>query len=680
MAWWDVPFRMVQTNLREIDVTLDPKRLIDDVESLNANVVLVNVGGIVAFYPTQLRLHHRSDFMQSDMVGAVIKEAHSRNIRVVGRFDFSKCHSDVYQEHPDWFWVGIDGAPVTYNGLYHTCVNGGYYRDYCLRILEEALSTYPLDGVFFNMFGYQVYDYSGNYHGICQCPNCKRLFREKYGEELPREENWDDPVYQKYIEFKRVTVLEVAKAIIETIRRVRPETGIMLRTDDSDIIRLEVNRDLERELPEWGYWAGEQAKWSASFGKGKPYCSATVHFIDIPYRFVSESAGCMGLRMAQQLAGGSSLDFYVLGTLEQDDRKDYEVVKSLFKYAEQNQSAYDGLRSTARVALVDSRRTREFYERRKPMRCAHHMRGAYRILVENHVPFDIIADERLEDDDAPAMLSRYDAVILANTAVLSDRQLQVLDEYVAAGGGLIATYETSLCDERGNLGSHFRLKSLPAKSVEFKREDMRGAYLWIDEGIPGFEKTKRALIDEGYLFVRYEGEPCLKYDPPQPFGPPEKCYQVPGVSSDRPGIIFGTYGQGKVAYFPWKVDRLYYRHSLEECSKLLHFALSKVRRKPAILATNAPPHVEVSVGVNRAGDLVIHLVNFSGKQDTAYFMPLPIYDIEVEVKAEVAAQQAQLLWANSDIPCEKTPEGVRLRVPKLDLIEAIRIPVGAASV
>jgi uncharacterized lipoprotein YddW (UPF0748 family) len=156
MAWWDVPFRMVQTNLREIDVTLDPKQLIDDVKEFGANVVLVNVGGIVAFYPTELRFHHRSDFMESDMIDAVIKEAHSQGVKVVGRFDFSKCHSEVYQEHPDWFWVGVDGSPVTYNGLYHTCVNGGYYREYCLKILEEALSAYPLDGVFFNMFGYQV--------------------------------------------------------------------------------------------------------------------------------------------------------------------------------------------------------------------------------------------------------------------------------------------------------------------------------------------------------------------------------------------------------------------------------------------------------------------------------------------------------------------------------------------
>jgi|LSQX01.1.fsa_nt_gb hypothetical protein len=679
MAWWDVPFRMVQTNLREIDVTLDPKQLIDDVKEFGANVVLVNVGGIVAFYPTELRFHHRSDFMESDMIDAVIKEAHSQGVKVVGRFDFSKCHSEVYQEHPDWFWVGVDGSPVTYNGLYHTCVNGGYYREYCLKILEEALSAYPLDGVFFNMFGYQVYDYSGNYHGICQCPNCKDLFREKYGEELPREENWQDPVYQKYIEFKRITVLEVAQAISETIRRTRPETGIMLRTDDSDIIRLEVNRALDRELPEWGYWAGEQAKWSASFGKGRPYCSATVHFIDIPYRFVSESAGCMGLRMAQQLAGGSSLDFYVVGTLTQDDQKDYDIVKSLFKYAEKNQPVYDGLRSVARVALLDSRLTRDHYERRKPMRYAHHMRGAYRILVENHVPFDIIADERLKDDDALAMLSRYDAVILANVACLTDRQRQVLDDYVEAGGGLIATYETSLWDDKGNEGNQFRLRCLPAKSLEFKREDMRGAYLWLDEDIPGCEKTKRALIDEAYLFVRYEGEPCLRFDPPQPFGPPEKCYQLPGVGSERPGIIFGRYGQGKVAYFPWKVDRLYYRHSLEECAKLLHFALSKVRRMPPIVSTNAPPQVEMSIGANRAGDLIIHLVNFSGKQDTAYFMPLPIHNIEIEVKAEIAAQQAQLLWANSEMPCERTSQGIKLRVPKVELIEAIRIPGGAAS-
>ena len=47
----------------------------------------------------------------------------------------------------------------TYNGQVHTCVNGGYQQEYMFEILGEAVDRYPLDGVFFNMIGYQRSDY-----------------------------------------------------------------------------------------------------------------------------------------------------------------------------------------------------------------------------------------------------------------------------------------------------------------------------------------------------------------------------------------------------------------------------------------------------------------------------------------------------------------------------------------
>ena len=54
-AWWLAkPMRMIQTNLREIDATLDIDTYVRQIKSCKANVVLFNVGGIVANYPTEL--------------------------------------------------------------------------------------------------------------------------------------------------------------------------------------------------------------------------------------------------------------------------------------------------------------------------------------------------------------------------------------------------------------------------------------------------------------------------------------------------------------------------------------------------------------------------------------------------------------------------------------------------
>ena len=55
---------------------------------------------------------------------------------------------------PEWLYVGTDGKNVNYNGKVHTCVNGGYQQEYGFEILKEAITTYPLDAIFFNMGGY----------------------------------------------------------------------------------------------------------------------------------------------------------------------------------------------------------------------------------------------------------------------------------------------------------------------------------------------------------------------------------------------------------------------------------------------------------------------------------------------------------------------------------------------
>ena len=95
------------------------------------------------------------------MFGEVLRNAHARHIRVVGRFDFSKTQKAVFDAHPEWFFRKANGEPVIYNGLYSTCINGGYYREQAMKILAEALERYDVDGLFFNMFGNQSRDYSG---------------------------------------------------------------------------------------------------------------------------------------------------------------------------------------------------------------------------------------------------------------------------------------------------------------------------------------------------------------------------------------------------------------------------------------------------------------------------------------------------------------------------------------
>ena len=64
------------------------------------------MGGIAAYYPTNVQFHFRSPLSPPgrDMFGDVLREAHASKIRVVGRFDFSKTEKAAYDAHPEWFF------------------------------------------------------------------------------------------------------------------------------------------------------------------------------------------------------------------------------------------------------------------------------------------------------------------------------------------------------------------------------------------------------------------------------------------------------------------------------------------------------------------------------------------------------------------------------------------------
>src|SRR5260370_30225095 len=85
-GWWmKEPIRWVQTNLRQTDAGLDAARLMDQLADMRANVLLIGMGGIAAYYPTETQFHYPSPQLPAgrDMFGDVVREAHARKIRVV---------------------------------------------------------------------------------------------------------------------------------------------------------------------------------------------------------------------------------------------------------------------------------------------------------------------------------------------------------------------------------------------------------------------------------------------------------------------------------------------------------------------------------------------------------------------------------------------------------------------
>ncbi len=674
-GWWKRPYRMVQTNLRQPDALYDQRKLAQQIKAFGADVLLYNIGGIFAFYPTKLELQAVNPYMQGDALGDAVAAAHAEGLALVGRFDMSKATRIAYEAHPDWFVHNPKGEALEYNGTYQACVNGGWYQDYSLQIISESLGTYDVDGVFFNMFGYTNFDYSGRYFGICVCDNCRRRFRDMYGKSLPLKEDFSDPAYADYLEFKDRTSLELRSKVYRHIKQVAPQVAMTGHRGDSDLIRMETQRAVDRPQPEWPYQAGEQARWGQAYGQGKTVSSTSANFIDYAWRFVSETGAYQLARAAQQIASGATLDFYLLGVMEQDDKSAFADTSKLFHWHKANERHYTGLKPASKIALYHSHRVTSghgagAYAKRT---ASGHLaeaafRGAYRALVEARLPFDLVVDEVLTGKAGAEVMAGYDALVLPNVTCMSDAEAAVIDAWVEAGGTLLATGETALYDAQGVARERPALKSLPITDRPMARPRVAHGEL------PIGDEVKLLMLDHSYYVAEaVEGaETVLKLLPPQRFGPPELCF--PDFESEMPGAIISASGKGKAVYVPWHADALYYRDSLPHTRTFLVDLVTR-HIAPAPARIEGRGSLELTVQSQPGeGKVLVHLVNFSGQRNNLYEdapalhgLRLGVRQVEGEAHALVSGQTLQ-------------PEGpadsdgyVWYRLPPVEAFEAIQI-------
>jgi len=627
----DEPFRLVQTNLRETDTALDPKRLVRELGEFPANVLLFGMGGIVAHYPTKVEFHYPSPYLPAghDTFGEVLAEAHAHGIRVIGRFDFSKTQKAVYDAHPEWFFRREDGRPVAYNGLYSTCINAGYYRGQATKILTEALERYDVDGLFFNMFGNPAADYSGKPVGLCHCESCKTRFQARYGKPLPSQPD------AQYRQFLAESALEVAGNIAALIHAKRPKAGLFTYLDEQvDAITSESNTALDRPLPLWPYASSDNVNRARNSQPSKMAVDLSIGFVDIPNRFVTEPAAELLIRAYQNMAHGGGPTFVAVGTLDQEDMTGIHGVRPAFQWHAAHADLYAGQESAARVLLLDPR-TRQ----------SDGYRGFFRILSEQHIPFAVSSN--------PARIGdrRWDLVIAADGAP------REAEAFVRGGGRMLIA---------GAGGSGLEL----GKSVR-RWTETRSSYFRIQDHsiFPSLKDTQLLFLDGDFLEMEPAGKPLLTLIPPSMFGPPEKVH-VDRVETTKPGLLLQSFGQGQVAYLPWNAGELYYRHSSPGHAGLVTDLIDHLLPEGRQLKTNAHPLVEIVLMQQpKRGRTLVHLINLSGHSSTAYFPPVEMRNIEIQVEGKF--RQARSARSDAVLPVTAAGRYTKFTLPVLGTYDAI---------
>src|SRR5664279_2685176 len=152
-GWFDRPMRWAQLNLTEDDpAEMDTGFWLDYFKRIHADAVCLSAGGVVAFYPTKIPFHHRSQWLtgHESFYADLVEGCRKQNMVVVARTDPHATYPDVYAAHPEWISVDAQGRKrphPDYPNMWLTCPFGANNFEFMTEVTREIATLFRIGGV-----------------------------------------------------------------------------------------------------------------------------------------------------------------------------------------------------------------------------------------------------------------------------------------------------------------------------------------------------------------------------------------------------------------------------------------------------------------------------------------------------------------------------------------------------
>lgn len=691
-VWYRDCVRWGQTNLTELDPTrYDRAWWRRHWRETRVQGVIVNAGGIVAYYPSDLPLHSRARHLGGrDLLGEIIADAREERLTVVARMDSNRADAQAYLEHPEWFTVDADGVPYRAGDLFIACVNSAYYDEHLTAVLREIIERYRPDGFADNSWSGLQRD------RICYCPSCRRQFRDRTGTALPVRHDWDDPIYRDWIRWNYDRRLE----IWDLNNRVTKEYGgpncLWIGMNAGEIVAQSAHFRDYKAIAERGdlLFLDAQYRHANQGFQRNGEMGALIHGLLgwdklLPESMAMYGAGQPSFRVASKsgpdarfwaldaFSGGIQPWWHHIGAYH-DDRRQYRTAAPIFQWHEAHDAILRDRDPVATVGVLWSQENVDFYGRdRAGLRYELPWRGVTDALIRARIPYiPIHADHVARDTERYGLAT----LVLPNVGALADDQCAAIRAFVAGGGGLLATGETSLYDMSGTRRDDFALADLFGASAvgihhgsgtdERVSWDEWGqhTYLriaperrrWVDGPQTGQEPTDEAPrhvafagLDETDI-VPFGGRievvrPSsgsvvpLTLVPPFPIYPPETAW-MRQPTSGVPALVLNEASGGRVAYLAADLDRTFGRSRLPDHAALLANLVRWTASDRIPLRIDGAGFLHSQL-YRQADRLILHLVNLTGHEtgSAPAYEYIPVGPLTVHLHAANLPDRARAL-------------------------------------
>ncbi|MEO7272713.1 MAG: hypothetical protein ABIX28_05270, partial [Vicinamibacterales bacterium] len=387
-GWFDTPMRWAQLTLVENDPgQFDPQFWLDYFRRIKADAACLSAGGIVAYYPTEVPLHHRSHTLgATDPFGTLVAGCRALRMRVIARTDPHAAREEVRVAHPDWIAAAPDGSPIRHWAnpeLWVTCALGPYNFAFMDQVHREIVTKYQVDGIFTNRWAPQA---------ECHCVHCRRNFMAASGLDLPTSTEASDPARRAFVEWRKARLTELWKVWDATIVAANPEARLIpngppdLKTAN-ELAEIQFTDYQARRgvTPPWAN--GRHGKEFRAVMGRRPVGGIFSVGLEEAYRWKDsvQSEPEMRLWVAEGTANGMRPWFTKFsGTLY--DRRWLPVVERIFIWHAQHERYLRNELPLARVAMLLSEQTAAVHPGvATGDRSGDHVLGMYHALVEARV-------------------------------------------------------------------------------------------------------------------------------------------------------------------------------------------------------------------------------------------------------------------------------------------------------
>ena len=711
--WYERTMRWAQLTLTDTDPgSFDPDFWLRYFEECRCDGAVIGSGGYLAFHPTDVPYHHEAATLgDEDVFGYLVERCRAMDMAVLCRSDAHATHTDARRDHPEWLAVTEDGRYREHwstPGVWVTCALGGYTFDFMTRVHEEIASSYGVDAIFCNRW-------AGS--GICYCESCRTGFRTVTGLEIPGADDRDSDAMVAYLEWRERRLFELADHWNARIRTARPGSSFIPNSPGGALSDLDGVGLAERNeilFIDKQARSGIAAPWAngrngrelrATMGR-KPI--GGIFSVGVEERFrwkdsVQEGAE-LRVWVAEAVANGMRPWFTKFCGRVYDDRW-MQVVSDLYRTYADWEPHLRLREPVAEVAIVYSQAAARHYARSRGGELVDApIAGFYQALLEDRTLFEMVHADTL----SAGSLDGYRAVILPNVATLSDAQAQVLRDYVHAGGGLVATFETSLYDERGRRRGNFALADLfGAHATDAAvQTPLQNSYIALNHGADTADLSviHRGLEDAGRVINggarvpvaapadrpagRQPGAAPYSLVPPYPDLPMEEVYPRE-IRDDCDEVFHSFAGDGRVVYIASDLDRRFWEMLTPDHGRVLANSVRWAAGGTAPLVHVSGPGLvdatlwrgESGAGTGGATRHCLHVVNmtnpFAMRGVVREVLPLSGLEVTLHLGGGLAGAP-RALAAGRELETVAEDDGaVRVRLPEVAVHEAVVFEVEA---